>query len=70
MSRFVTLAIASLARHVEDTGDGRVLSPRRLTGLILPVASEATLARAGRMFARSVGMIEGVARFPFDPHSP
>lgn len=47
MPRFITLAIASLARHVEDAGDGRALSPKRLAGLISLLASEATPARAG-----------------------
>ena len=53
-SRFATPAIASHARHAEDSSIARVPSPKWSTGLILPVASETMLERAGRMFGRGV----------------
>ena len=57
-SRFVTPAVASLARHAEGTaGEGRVPSARWFTGLISSVAYRPMLARSGRMFARSVEMM-------------
>lgn len=56
-SNFATPAIASLARHVEDSPLARVPSPRWFTGLLSAVASETMLERAGLMFGRSVEMM-------------
>lgn len=57
-SRFVTPAVASLARHAEGTaGEGRVPSARWFTGLLSSVSCKPMLARSGRMFARSVEMM-------------
>ena len=56
-SRFATPAIASLARHAEDSPIARIPSPRWFTGLLSAVASETMLERAGLMFGRSVEMM-------------
>ena len=56
-SHFVTPAIASLARHAEDSPLTRVPSPSWFTGRTSAVASGTMLERAGLMFGRSVEMM-------------
>ena len=56
-SRFVTPAIASLARRAEDPPAARVPPPRLFTGPISAAASETTLERGSLMFGRSVEMM-------------
>ena len=63
-SRFATPAIASHARHVEDTPLASVPSPRWFTGLLSAVASGTMLERAGLMFGRSVEMMVGRGMIP------